>query len=272
MLPLAELVTASLLALGSGLLGLHLGRPDGRRHAIGFGIGGSILGIVGLPRVLDVLVFHPPFVQICGGKGEQFLMAAAVPLIFGMTARRLRAWPTKVVILVTCMWVTGQHILAPFIAPSLVREKLSRLETRLDQGGICLQTEEYTCGPAAAVTILRRQGIPANEGELAVLAECNPINGTSPWLLESAIESLYGKSGATAEYAPSDSIDALRSQVPAIVFIRGSGLSGHYVAVLEVTDWTLTIGEPRRGLCVLPISTFQEIWKRRTALMIRTGP
>jgi predicted double-glycine peptidase len=50
----------------------------------------------------------------------------------------------------------------PFLVPALIKERLSNLTTRLDSNGICYQSTDYTCGPAAAVTALRRLGLQAD--------------------------------------------------------------------------------------------------------------
>jgi hypothetical protein len=42
----------------------------------------------------------------------------------------------------------------PFLAPALVKGHLANLKTMVDSNGICFQTTDYTCGPAAAVTRL----------------------------------------------------------------------------------------------------------------------
>ena len=51
-----------------------------------------------------------------------------------------------------------------------------------------MQSNGYNCGPAAAVTALRRLGLPAEEGELAILAHTSSAAGTSCDTLCTAIE------------------------------------------------------------------------------------
>lgn len=59
-------------------------------------------------------------------------------------------------------------------AAALVQAQLRSLPTRVDPDGVCLQNTPYTCGPAAAVTALRRLRLPAEESELAKLAFISP--------------------------------------------------------------------------------------------------
>jgi hypothetical protein len=54
--------------------------------------------------------------------------------------------------------------IVPFLAPAFNRGYLAGLKTRIDADGVCRQSSEYTCGPAAAVTALRKLGLPAEEG------------------------------------------------------------------------------------------------------------
>ena len=68
----------------------------------------------------------------------------------------------------------------PFIRPVFDRKELSRLQTQINADGVCIQTTDYTCGPAAAVTALRKLGLPAEEGKIAVQSETSSIDGTAP--------------------------------------------------------------------------------------------
>jgi len=52
----------------------------------------------------------------------------------------------------------------PFLTPAFNRNQLAGLQTRINGDGVCLQNTDYTCGPAAAVTALRKLGLPAREG------------------------------------------------------------------------------------------------------------
>jgi hypothetical protein len=83
----------------------------------------------------------------------------------------------------------------PFLMPALMKDHLSNLQTKFDKNGICRQTTDYTCGPAAAVTALGKLGLRATEGELAVLSYSSPVTGTLPSCLSSALQDRFGAEG-----------------------------------------------------------------------------
>ena len=57
----------------------------------------------------------------------------------------------RIVVCVFMLVFTAVSVI-PFLAPAFNRSYLASLKTRLDSEGICRQSNDYTCGPAAAVT------------------------------------------------------------------------------------------------------------------------
>jgi len=149
----------------------------------------------------------------------------------------------------------------PFLAPMFNRHELEHLETRINVQGICLQNTGYTCGPAAAVTVLRRLGLPAEEGEIAVLSQTSSSTGTPPDLLAEALRQRYGKDGLVAEYRNFKNLAELRRAGLTLAVVRFSFMVDHYVAVLSVTDSAVTIGDPLNGLETLSPQEFYEQWR-----------
>jgi predicted double-glycine peptidase len=66
----------------------------------------------------------------------------------------------------------------------------------------CRQSTDYTCGPAAAVTALRKLGFPAEEGQIAIVSYTSATTGTPPDILAEALRKYYGKDGLIVEYRP----------------------------------------------------------------------
>ncbi len=88
----------------------------------------------------------------------------------------------------------------PFLAPAFNRNQLATLQTRINGEGICLQNTDYTCGPAAAVTALRKLGLPAEEGRIAIASCTSSETGTPADILAETLQAEYGKDGLTAQY------------------------------------------------------------------------
>ena len=149
----------------------------------------------------------------------------------------------------------------PFLAPMLNHRQLSELHTRVNGEGICLQNTEYTCGPAAAVTVLRRLGLSAEEGQIALLSQTSSTTGTPPDLLAEALRQRYGKEGLMVKYRFFTNLEELQQAGLTVAVVKFSFLTDHYVAVLKVTDSTVTIGDPLNGLETLSREQFIERWR-----------
>jgi hypothetical protein len=146
------------------------------------------------------------------------------------------------------------------------------LKTRFDHKGVCLQSNGYNCGPAAAVTALRQLGFAAEEGKLAVRAHTNPIAGTPPDSLCLAIQQNFADEGLLCKYDEFNSISELRGLEPVIAVIKYSFLVDHYVTVLAVNEKTLTLGDPLAGFRKLSYKEFQRIWRYRGIILQKVKP
>jgi len=158
-------------------------------------------------------------------------------------------------------WVVTWFSVFPFLVPALIKNRLSNIKTRLDSNGICFQTTDYTCGPAAAVTALGKLGLSAHEGEIAVLSHTSPVAGTLPACLSSALQSHYGAAGLKCRYRRFDSIEQLRNAGVTLAMVRDSFLLDHCLAVLEVSDHTITVADPVAGKRLMSHEQFEKIWR-----------
>jgi hypothetical protein len=149
----------------------------------------------------------------------------------------------------------------PFLVPALIEGYLANLTTRLDSNGICFQTTDYTCAPAAAVTALRKLGLPAQEGEIAILSHTSPIIGTLPGCLQAALQNRYGDKGLRCQYRRFDSIAQLKDAGLTLAVVKSAFLSDHCIAVLEVSDRMITVADPVVGKKSLSHKQFEEIWR-----------
>lgn len=131
----------------------------------------------------------------------------------------------------------------------------------MDADGICLQNTDYTCGPAAAVTALRKLGVPANEGEIAILARTSPAFGTMPDILAETLQKRYGNVGVICTYRGFKNLDELKQSGLTLVVVKYNWLLDHYVAVLSVTDNAVIVGDPLNGLEELTPAEFTAKWR-----------
>jgi predicted double-glycine peptidase len=145
--------------------------------------------------------------------------------------------------------------------PLVVEEDLAKLPTLTDSDDICVQSTPYTCGPAAAVTALRKIGFNAHEGELAILSHTSPFVGTMPWSLYKAIQDRYAASGVDCRFRHFESVKQLREADATLVVVRDAFLLDHCVAILEVGDNTITIGDPTLGKIQMSHKNFEAVWR-----------
>ena len=118
-----------------------------------------------------------------------------------------------------------------------------------------------TCGPAAAVTALRKLGLRAYEGEIAVLSYTSPVTGTLPMCLYTALQNRYKDEGLECEYRQFDSIEQLNNGSVTLVVTRSAIFSDHCVAVLDVSDKMVTIADPGFGKRLMSHEQFKKIWR-----------
>ena len=164
-----------------------------------------------------------------------------------------------VIVLMTCA-VLGMSVW-PALAPAFNQKQLAAIVTSIDSEGVCYQSTDYTCGPAAAVTALRKLGLSADEGELALLSRSTAATGTPPDTLARTMQNRYAKEGIVCEYRVFKSVAELKDCCPVLVIVKFNFILDHYVTVLAVDDRTVTVGDPLRGLDNLSIADFQEKWR-----------
>jgi ABC-type bacteriocin/lantibiotic exporter with double-glycine peptidase domain len=149
----------------------------------------------------------------------------------------------------------------PFLIPGLIKGHLLNLRTRVDADGICLQTTDFTCGPAAAVTALRKLGLDARESEIAVLSHSSPVTGTLPRCLYAALRNRYGAEGLKCQYRHFDSLAELGKAGVTLAVVRSKFLSDHCVTVLEVSDGMVVVADPVLGRILVSHKQFEKIWR-----------
>ena len=216
-----------------------------------YGVGNHYPSLLAAPGVSWLLLGHKKFMLL----GFVAAMVLATPL------SRLPQKRDRVVIGLLIVAAVFGISVWPFLAPAFNRRELASLHTRINGEGVCLQNTGYTCGPAAAVTLLRKLGLPAEEGELAVLSQTSSATGTPPDLLAEALRQRYGQEGLVVQYRFFNNLDELQQAGPALAVVKFSFMVDHYVAVLKVTDTTVTVGDPLNGLDTISRADFLQRWR-----------
>lgn len=247
------------------LLGIALGRLFSRFRRpywpLGYFVPLVLLAMLVTVRFSNSLAFVPPFSWLATGRIKFVILSLAATMGLATPLSRLPHKCEKVLVCILMTVVVGWFSILPFLLPAFIKGHLSNLKTTVNASGICFQSTDYTCGPAAAVTALRKLGFEADEGEIAVLSHSSPVAGTLPGCLYTALQNRYGADGLICQYRPFDSVGELRDAGVTLAVVRDAFLSNHCVAVLEVLDRMVIVADPVVGRQLMSHEQFEKIWR-----------
>jgi len=270
MSPWFETLAAILIAM----LGVGVGGVSRRLRApywiLGYGVSLSLVGVLALGRCDRAAHFIWPLSWIVAGRMRFVAVALAVTMGLSTPLSRLpRRWERAgVCLLMTAVLLRFSFM--PCVMPALVAGQLSDLHTTVDSNGVCLQTTTYTCGPAAAVTALRRLGLPAAEGEIAVLAHSSPWGGTFPACLSQALRDRYAARGLLSSYRRFNTVSELKQPGVTLAVVKDTFRCDHCVAVLEISDEAVTLADPAFGVTSMSHEQFESIWRFAGIVLTRS--
>jgi hypothetical protein len=271
--PWLETVGVILVALVGIYLGRRFSRLKNPYWTIGYFLSLSLLAILVMTIYNEELLFLPPFSWLTAGRVRFVVLCLAATMGLTTPLSRLSRKFEKVTIAFLMVVVVTWFSVFPFLFPALIQNRLTNLKTRINAEGICFQTTDYTCGPAAAVTALTKLGLTANEGEIAVLSRTSPMAGTLPDCLYRAIQNRYGDDGLKCQYRHFDSVKQLKNTDVALAVVKQTFLLNHCVAVLEVSDSTVTVADPAFGRRSMSHEQFEKVWSFSGITMTRdTAP
>mgnify|MGYP001295776249 CR=1 FL=1 len=252
------------LAVLGVILGRWFARLRGRVWLLGYAIPMVFVGIIAVPRWLPRIEQIVPFKWIMADRTEFALAAFLCTMFLSTPMYRLKQKRQRFAVILFMLFFTVRYSLLPFLSPAFEYSYLSGLQTKIDSNGVCLQSNGYNCGPAAAVTVLRRIGINAEEGDLAVQAHTTLFAGTPNDSLCLAIHRQYG---AECRILYDQDIEGLKGKEPFIAVVKFGFLVDHYVAVLAVNDEDITLGDPLSGMLKCTHEEFEKKWRRQVILV-----
>lgn len=259
--PWLETIGIILVALLGVLIGKVFSRPNKAYWIVGYSFSFLLILFLLITRYSNSLAFTPMLVGVTAGRAKFVLFSLAVTMGLTTPLSRLPYRFERVAIYLIMVVVVVWFAVLPFLVPALIKDYLANLKTMFDSNGICFQTTDYTCAPAAAVTALGKLGLPAQEGELAILAHTSPVAGTLPGCLQTALENRYGSDGLSCQYRRFDSVAQLKDAGLTLAVVKSAFLTDHCVAVIEVSDKMVTIADPAGGQKSLSYKQFEEIWR-----------
>ena len=262
--------TAGVIMLAG--FGIFLGRWISRWRSpawlVGYVVPLLLVIIIGIPRWSPRIESIPPFSWIMADRTEFAAIALVCTILLTTPLSRLRQRRQRFAVFLFMVLITVYFSVPPFLMPVFEYTHLSELETTIDQNGVCLQSNGYNCGPAAAVTVLRKIGIQAEEGQLALRAHTTRFAGTPTDSLCAAIRSCYSVS---CHIVYCRAVQELKGKEPLIALIKYSYMVDHFVAVLSVTDTDVVIGDPLEGIRTCTHKEFENEW-RKCVIIIEKSP
>jgi predicted double-glycine peptidase len=255
--------------------GVFLGRTLsslGKAYWIpGFIVSCLIIAILATARFNLSLYFVKPVLWLTSGRFRYLALSFAISLGLTVPLSQLIYKWEKYTVCVLMMALLIWASVLPSLFPAFIKGQLARIVTRYDKDGICRQTTDYTCGPAAAVTALGMLGLSAEEGELAILSHSSPVTGTLPGQLCSVLQSRFGDSGLRCQYRRFESIEQLKESEITLVVVKDAVMLDHCVVVLEVGDFEVAVADPVTGKELIPYEQFERIWRFSGIAMERTS-
>ncbi len=185
------------------LMGVYLGRFFSSLKKpwwlMGYLIPLIIIFCIGAARRVSQLEFVFPFSWLMAGRTEFALTGLVTTMVLFTPLSRLPKPSDQRAVIALATLVVFTSAIYPFLAPAFNWKYLASLNTKIDRNGICLQSTDYTCGPAAAVTALRRLDIVAEEGQLAIWCHTTDFCGTPPDVLNEVLNRKYNSYGLTSQ-------------------------------------------------------------------------
>ncbi len=259
--PWLESAAVALLAAGGFLLGHWFSRLPRHYWLLGYFLPLFLVLVYGAAMRFPQLSFVPPVSWMMMGRNKFATIGFIAAMVLTAPLSRLPQRRSRIAVVVLMVVVVCVMSVWPFLAPAFNRKHLAGLKTRFDADGICLQSNDYNCGPAAAVTALRKLGLPAEEGEIALLAHTSSAIGTPPDMLARALRDRYEKEGLVSQYRVFNRVDELKHDGLTLVVIKYRFWVDHYVTVLEVTDEQIVVGDPSRGRGTFTHQEFRDKWR-----------
>jgi len=264
------LLLALLVFSVTGFLGWKIGRLRGRWWLVGYGL--SMLIVV----ALNVNRYVPSTLNTATGRwllvGQKDLLLIGIAAMLGIIPCLHKVQPLRTRILL-CVFMGALMLrssVLPILGPMLDRAELKNLPTVIDQDNVCLQTTNYTCGPAALVSALRALDITDTESNAAIETLCNSYSGTRSTDIVEYVNRAYGGRGVHASYRYIRSLDELRAMGGvAIAEVKSNFWMDHFVAIVGWDSDAPVVADPYYGQFKSSDAAFTRIWRKKAIVIQR---
>jgi hypothetical protein len=256
-----EAIASILFAATGSLLGYIFSRFPKPWWMIGYFIPATMIVFYRLALHFPAMAFVPPASWMMLGLKKFAVLGFVATMVLTTPLSRVPKKRDRWVVVAFMAVFVFLKSVWPFLAPLSARHQLEGLHTTMGRDGVCRQTTDYTCGPAAAVTALRKLALPAEEGHIGIRSLTSSTTGTDPDILAEALQDEYRNQGLSANLRVFKDLSELKRAGLTLAVVKFGFLVDHFVTVLEVTDTEVIVGDPLTGLDRLPHDEFLKKWR-----------
>jgi predicted double-glycine peptidase len=179
-------------------------------------------------------------------------------VLLGIGARRMRQRPLRAAAGIAAL---GAFLFALQQPWAWATFDPSEFTGKPDCDGVCRQTQDYTCGAAAAATLLAHLGIGSDEREMARLCGSTPLTGTDELAVCSGLRAKLKDSGYSVAVERPNPDRLERHLRPVMARMRAGAFRDHWVVLFAINDQTAVLGDPVEGKTVIPADEFYRTWR-----------
>lgn len=139
--------------------------------------------------------------------------------------------------------------------------------------GVCMQSEDWTCGPASAVTLLDRMDIDATEGEMAERMSATPRWGVSEYSaahgLQEKLKDEHNDGVVRVVFCDVDTLQTFKT--PMLISVKHNFWFNHMVCLLRFNDGGVTLADPLKGTVRMTSDQFMKNWLKFAVVIDPAG-
>ena len=143
-------------------------------------------------------------------------------------------------------------------------QHIIRNKTRWKKYPIIRQYDQFDCGPAALLSILKYYGGNASLVYMRGLCQADGKGSSMQDIINAAKILGFSAWGATGSYE-----DLMKEDMPCIAHvILKSGLN-HFIVIYKINSKEVIVGDPGRGRYKIKREKFIEIWRQRAVILLK---
>ena len=234
-------------------------------------VGLLLVIIINLFRYVPSLINSALFQFFTSHSKDLILLGVSAILVIIPTLPQLSRRTTKYLLVVFLLVVVLRSSILPSACFLVNRNELINLKNKFDKDNVCRQSTDYTCGPAAVVTVLKALGIDDTEAQVAIQTRCNSYSGTRFQDLVAYINRKYNHKGISAEYKYTKNLAQLmKMKGYYIVDVKANLFMNHYIAILGFENEDPIVADPYYGKFRASKDTFSKSWHKKVIVVRKT--